>query len=254
MRKGIILAGGNGSRLYPLTKVVSKQLLPVYNKPLIFYPIATLIEAGIKEILIITKPEDQKLFKKLLGSGKQFDVKFEYTVQEKPNGLAEALILAENFINNKPSCLILGDNIFYGSEISHILKKASKDYQHTTIFTYEVRDPERYGVAEVENGKVINIIEKPNKPKTNLAVTGLYFYDKYASSLAKKIKPSKRGELEITDLNRKYINLNKIKNFTLNQNSLWLDTGTYESLLQASQFIQAIEKRTGKTVGPSIKL
>ena len=247
--KGIVLAGGTGSRLYPSTIGISKQLLPIYDKPMIYYPISVLMLAGIKDILIITTPKDSVIFKNLLGSGKQFGVKFSYAVQPKPEGIAQAFIIGENFIGKDSVALILGDNIFYGSGFSHSLKKAAKRAEAGeggTIFGYYVKDPERFGVIEFSpDGQVISIEEKPEKPKSNFAVTGLYFYDNHAIEYAKSLKPSARGELEITDINKIYLKNNKLHTELLGRGFAWLDTGTHKSLLQAGQFVQTIEENQG---------
>ena len=244
--KGIILAGGAGTRLYPLTLSISKQLLPVYDKPMIYYPISVLMLAGIREILIISTPQDLSNFEELLRSGKQWGIKFEYAEQPQPNGLAEAFIIGEKFIGNDSVCLILGDNIFYGQGIKEKVQKASKQKDGATIFGYYVNDPERYGVAEFDkNLNVISLEEKPENPKSNYAVTGLYFYDNDVIKYAKNIKPSNRGELEITDVNKEYLKRNRLKLELLGRGYAWLDTGTHESLLEASQYIQVIEKRQG---------
>ena len=247
--KGIVLAGGTGSRLYPSTIGISKQLLPIYDKPMIYYPISVLMLAGIKDILIITTPKDSAIFKNLLGSGKQFGIKFSYAVQPKPEGIAQAFIIGENFIGKDSVALILGDNIFYGSGFSHSLKKAAKRAEAGeggTIFGYYVKDPERFGVIEFSpDGQVISIEEKPEKPKSNFAVTGLYFYDNHAIEYAKSLKPSARGELEITDINKIYLKNNKLHTELLGRGFAWLDTGTHKSLLQAGQFVQTIEENQG---------
>lgn len=243
-RKGIILAGGSGSRLYPSTSVNSKQLLPVYDKPLIYYPISTLMYGGIRDILLISTPAHLHLFKELLGSGKDFGLKIEYKVQKKPQGIAQSLLLAKNFLKDSPCALILGDNIFYGPGLREKLHEASLKRDGATIFGYTVKDPERYGVVKIDkSGKPIKISEKPKKPKSNLAVTGLYFYDNKAVSLVKELKPSKRGELEITDLNRLYMDQGNLKLQTFSRGFAWLDTGTPESLHDASTFIRLIEER-----------
>lgn len=244
--KGIILAGGSGTRLYPATSVICKQLLPIYDKPMIYYPLSTLMLADIRDILIITTPDDAPLFQKLLGTGKRFGISITYTIQEKPRGLAESLIIGEKFINNEPVVLILGDNIFYGDGLGKRIKQAISENTGATVFAYLVSDPERYGVVEFgENFHVLSLEEKPSKPKSKYAVPGLYIYDSQASQIAKTIKPSARGELEITDVNRHYLSENKLKAMTLGRGFAWLDTGTYDSLVEASQFVQTIEKRQG---------
>ena len=242
-RKGIILAGGSGSRLYPITSVVSKQLLPVYNKPMIYYPLSTLMLASIKEILIITTPEDQNLFRRLLGDGSQFGIELCYAVQPTPDGLAQAFIIGKDFLDNHSSALILGDNLFYGADIENILANANKRNKGASIFTHHVKDPERYGVAEFRDKKVISIIEKPTAPKSNNAVTGLYFYDENVLDYVRELKPSKRGELEITDLNNMYLKNNSLFVEPLSPGFCWFDTGTHDSLIEASQFIASVEKR-----------
>ena len=248
-RKGIILAGGIGSRLHPLTQVISKQLLPVFDKPMIYYPLSTLMLAGIKQIAIITTPQDLPKFKKLLRSGKQWGLKFSYIVQKKPNGIAEAFILARNFIKDSPSCLILGDNIYHGNNLSSILKEADEDKENSTVFTYQVKDPERFGVLNLDRkGNPAKIVEKPKAPKSNLAITGLYFFPKDVVFRAKNLKPSKRGELEITDLNQSYLNDKKLKVKILNRGFTWMDTGTFDSLLEASNFISLVQNRQNTIV------
>ena len=247
--KGIILAGGSGSRLHPLTKVVSKQLMPIYDKPMIYYPLTTLMSAGIKDILIISTSKDTPRFKDLLGCGKDYGCNFEYAIQEQPNGLAEAFLIGETFIGNDSVALILGDNIFYGSGLDEKLK-AKMNPNGGVIFAYHVQDPQRYGVVEFDsNNKVISIEEKPIKPKSNYAVPGIYFYDNTVVSIAKNIEPSYRGELEITDVNKAYLKLGKLKVQILDKGTAWLDTGTFASLMQASQFVQVIEERQGQKIG-----
>ena len=248
-RKGIILAGGSGTRLYPLTRVVSKQLLPVYDKPMIFYPLATLMQAGIREILIITTPHEQAMFQNLLGDGGEWGIRLEYAVQPSPDGLAQALIIAEDFLQGGPSCLILGDNIFHVGGLKDVLHNVADRKNGATVFGYWVKDPERYGVAEFDDSfRVLSIEEKPENPKSNYAVTGLYFYDGRASEFARNLKPSRRGELEITDLNRLYLEDGSLSVERLGRGYAWLDTGTHESLHQASSFIETIESRQGLKV------
>ncbi len=247
--KGIVLAGGSGTRLHPLTLGVTKQLLPVYNKPMIYYPLSVLLLAKIQEILIISTPEDQPLFQRLLGDGAQLGVRFSYAVQPKPNGLAEAFIIGKEFIGEDNVCLILGDNIFYGHHLSQLLQQASEKRVGATLFGYEVKDPERYGVVEFDHqGHVLSIEEKPKKPKSNLAVTGLYFYDNQVVDIAHGLKPSARGELEITDVNQEYLRRGQASVHVMGRGYTWLDAGTYESLMQASQFVQVIEERQGHCV------
>ncbi len=248
-RKGIILAGGIGSRLHPLTQVISKQLLPVFDKPMIYYPLSTLMLAGIRQIAIITTPQDLPKFKKLLRSGKQWGLKFSYIVQKKPNGIAEAFILAKNFIKDSPSCLILGDNIYYGNNLSRVLKEADEDKENSTVFAYQVKDPDRFGVLNLDRkGNPEKIVEKPKVPKSNLAITGLYFFPRDVVFRAKNLKPSKRGELEITDLNQSYLTDKKLKVKILNRGFTWMDTGTFDSLLEASNFISLVQNRQNTIV------
>ena len=244
--KGIILAGGSGTRLYPLTLSVSKQLLPVYDKPMIYYPLSVLMLAGIKEILIISTPHDLPKYKEILQTGKQWGIKFEYAKQLQPNGLAEAFIIGEKFIGNDSVCLILGDNIFYGQGLKEKVQTAAKKKEGATIFGYYVSNPQIYGVAEFDEKKnVISLEEKPEYPKSNYAVTGLYFYDNDVIEIAKNMKPSERGELEITDVNKEYLKLKKLELELLGRGYAWLDTGSHESLLEASNYVQVIEKRQG---------
>jgi glucose-1-phosphate thymidylyltransferase len=248
-RKGIILAGGAGTRLHPITMSLSKQLLPVYDKPMIYYPLATLMVAGISDYLIITTPRDQAAFRDLLGSGAQWGLSFDYIVQEVPNGIAHALILAERFLDGAPAALILGDNIFYGANLSALLQSASARESGATVFGYYVQDPERYGVVEFDaEGRVTDLLEKPARPPSNFAVTGIYFYDARASALARALAPSARGELEITDLNRAYLKLGALHVEKLGRGTAWLDTGTHNSLLDAGVFVRIIEERQGLKV------
>lgn len=247
--KGLILAGGSGTRLFPVTKVISKQLLPIYDKPMIYYPLSVLMLAGIKEVLLISTPEDTPRFETLLGDGSQWGISIEYRIQQKPEGLAQAFLVGDTFIGNDSCCLILGDNIFFGTGFTPSLKSAAEIKDGATVFAYSVKDPERFGVVEVDSEfRALSLEEKPKSPKSNWAVTGLYFYDNRVVSIAKSLKPSSRGELEITDLNRKYMELGKLKVVPLGRGFAWLDTGTHESLLDASEFIATIQKRQGYMV------
>lgn len=248
--KGIILAGGSGTRLHPLTLSVSKQLMPVYNKPMIYYPLSTLMTAGVREILIISTPEDLPLFKKLLGDGTRLGCRFEYAIQKVPNGLAQAFVIGEDFIGDDSVTLILGDNIFYGSGLYKILKIAADRQEGATVFAYQVRDPERYGVVSFDdNNLAVSIEEKPKEPQSNYAVPGIYFYDNRVVEIAKNLKPSKRGEYEITDVNNEYLKQGQLQVEIMDTGTAWLDTGTFHSLAQATQFVQVIEERQGIMVG-----
>ena len=250
VRKGIILAGGKGTRLYPLTKSVSKQLLPIYNKPMIYYSLSTLMLAGIKEILLISTPKDLKLYKNLLGNGSNFGIKLKFAIQKKPEGIAQAFIIAKNFLNKSPCALILGDNFFYGQSFQKLIQKANSDLNHSTVFSYYVKNPSDYGVISInKQNKILSIEEKPKKPKSNYVVTGLYFYTNDVFKYAKRLKPSKRKELEITDINNIYAKNKKLNNISLGRGFTWLDAGNFETLYESSLFVKTIENRQGMKIG-----